>query len=104
MKITVEAVPTLIVGTGNTQIKNFVYLNDIFEGPIGYIGKIEFEYKEGPNKLEIKNSHGKNIIKFEASDDIHFWIITNVTTFNKKKNEVYYKGNDLKILEIKEEF
>ena len=98
MKITVETVPSILIGTGCVEIKNLVYLNDQFKGLLGYFSKLEFETNKSVNELIIENSSGKNKLKFEAMEDVYFWITTSINAFNKKKVEFYYDYNNLKII------
>ena len=76
MKITVEAVPTELIGTGCARVENFIYLNGEFEAILGYMGKVEIETEEGTNELVVKNENSNiNYIKkvFESTEDVHFF-------------------------------
>ena len=105
MKITVEAVFSVSVGTGSCNFAKEIYLNDEFMGCIGFTSKLEFETEKNENTLKIvdcKNEKPlKSTIKYTASGDVYFWMV-----FNGKliiNIELYGKGKDYKLIsEIKE--
>ena len=53
MKITVEAVFSVLVGTGISNFSKEIYLNDEFMGCIGFTSKLEFETEKNENTLKI---------------------------------------------------
>lgn len=100
MKITVEAVPTTLNVNGGFVAENYIYLNDEFEGVLGYFGKIDFETDLVENKILIKNKKYEKKIKFTATKDVKFWILINSNTFRSSGLQIHYAGKDLNVIEI----
>ena len=103
MKITVEAVPTINTARGMSWIKNKVFLNGNFEGILGHFGRLEFETDRVDNELLIIGLKKETIIKFSTEEDSSFWIVDEPTVIGigKTNPEIYYKGRNLKIIEIR---
>ena len=107
MKITIEAVFSVSVGTGSCNFAKEIYLNDEFMGCIGFTSKLEFETEKNENTLKIvdcKNEKPlKSTIKYTASGDVYFWIVDCISNWKGYYTKVYGKGKDYKLIsEIKE--
>ena len=101
MKITIEAVKVMQVGSGSLWIKNELYLNGSFEGILGIEGKLELESNEFENEILVKGRNKKEVkVKFTATEDVYFWIVDETVFLNVSKPEIYYKGKDLNVIKI----
>ena len=109
MKITVEAVFSVSVGTGSCNFAKEIYLNDEFMGYLGFMGKLEFEAEQGENELKFVDGQYnkvKKAIKFTATEDVYFWTALIGKPYKAIKDmplEIDGKGKDYKLIsEIKE--
>ena len=98
MKITVEAVPNLVSGNNGAIISNDIYLDDNFEGCLGWFGKLELEAASGEHELTFKGVKDENNIRFTATEDVYFWVISKFKIINNQL-EIEYKGKYIRILE-----
>ena len=102
MKITVEAVFSVLVGTGISNFSKEIYLNDEFMGCIGFTSKLEFETEKNENTLKIvdcKNEKPlKSTIKYTASGDVYFWIVKCASALKGPYTKIYGKGKDYKLI------